>query len=46
MHPRAPKLLEDIHNYDVIDPAIVLSTIEVDLAPLLTDVQALLSSVG
>ena len=35
-----------IHGYDVIDPAIVWSAIEVDLAPLLKDVQALLSSVG
>ena len=35
-----------IHGYDVIDPAIVWSAVEVDLAPLMTDVQALLNSVG
>ncbi|MBK9573938.1 MAG: DUF86 domain-containing protein [Rhodoferax sp.] len=35
-----------IHGYDVIDPAIVWSAVEVDLAPLLADVQALLNSVG
>jgi uncharacterized protein with HEPN domain len=35
-----------IHGYDVIDPAIVWSAVEVDLAPLLADVQALLHSVG
>lgn len=80
MHPRAPKLLEDIrnaadfvktakddpdpaaritdyrriiafrnvliHGYDIIDPAIVWSAIEGDLAPLLKDVQALLHSAG
>ena len=32
-----------IHGYDVIDPAIVWSAVEVDLAPLLADVQALLN---
>ena len=72
MHPRAPKLLEDIRNAadfvktatqgvtleqfkqdrllrqadDVVDPAIVWSAIEDDLAPLLEDVQALLRSAG
>ncbi len=35
-----------IHGYDVIDPAIVWSAVEVDLAPLLADVQVLLNSVG
>ncbi len=35
-----------IHGYDIIDPAIVWSAIEDDLAPLLADVQALLNSVG
>lgn len=35
-----------IHGYDIIDPAIVWSAIEDDLAPLLSDVQALLNSVG
>ncbi len=35
-----------IHGYDVIDPAIVWSAVEDDLAPLLRDVKALLSSVG
>ena len=35
-----------IHGYDVIDPAIVWSAVEVDLAPLLADVQALLGSLG
>ena len=35
-----------IHGYDVIDPAIVWSTIADDLAPLLRDVQALLDSLG
>ncbi len=35
-----------IHGYDVIDPAIVWSAIAEDLAPLLTDVQALLDSAG
>ncbi|MBV5277366.1 DUF86 domain-containing protein [bacterium] len=35
-----------IHGYDVIDPAIVWSAVEVDLAPLLADVQLLLNSVG
>ncbi len=35
-----------IHGYDVIDPAIVWSAVEVDLAPLLADVQKLLNSVG
>ena len=35
-----------VHGYDVIDPAIVWSAVEVDLAPLMTDVQALLNSVG
>lgn len=35
-----------IHGYDVIDPAIVWSAIQDDLAPLLGDVQALLHNVG
>ena len=35
-----------IHGYDVVDPAIVWSAVEVDLAPLLADVQVLLNSVG
>ncbi len=35
-----------IHGYDVIDPAIVWSAVDVDLAPLLADVQVLLNSVG
>lgn len=35
-----------IHGYDMIDPAIVWSAVEVDLAPPLADVQALLGSVG
>lgn len=35
-----------IHGYDIIDPAIVWSAIEDDLAPLLKDVQALLNTVG
>lgn len=35
-----------IHGYDAIDPAIVWSAVEVDLAPLLADVQTLLGSVG
>jgi uncharacterized protein with HEPN domain len=35
-----------IHGYDMIDPAIVWSAVEVDLAPLLADVQALLGGVG
>jgi uncharacterized protein with HEPN domain len=35
-----------IHGYDVIDPAIVWSAVEVDLDPLLADVQALLTSPG
>ena len=34
------------HGYDAIDPAIVWSAVEVDLAPLLADVQTLLGSVG
>lgn len=34
------------HGYDVVDPAIVWSAVEVDLEPLLADVQALLNSVG
>ena len=35
-----------IHGYDVIDPAIVWSAVEVDLEPLLADVQVLLNSGG
>ena len=35
-----------IHGYDVIDPAIVWSAIADDLAPLLSDVLALLESLG
>ena len=35
-----------IHGYDIIDPAIVWSAIEHDLAPLLADVQTLLSGVA
>ena len=35
-----------IHGYDIIDPAIVWSAIEDDLAPLLADVQTLLNDMG
>ena len=35
-----------IHGYDVIDPAIVWSAVTDDLAPLLSDVQGLLETLG
>ena len=35
-----------IHGYDVIDPAIVWSALAVDLAPLLSDVEALLATLA
>jgi uncharacterized protein YutE (UPF0331/DUF86 family) len=34
------------HGYDLVDPAIVWSAVQDDLAPLLKDVEALLATVG
>ena len=50
MHARSPKLLEDIrdaaafvHGYDLVDHALVWSTVQTQLPALLRDVQALLA---
>lgn len=51
MKPKTPKLLDDIrdaaafdHGYDLVDPALVWSTIDNQVTVLLRDVGVLLGS--